>query len=76
MQEYDVALKLLLRGSAQLTIRELTAASVETWIDTGLPKIQNLRVDLLAETAEGGWSIWSCRVQTTLPWHCEWRSTH
>src|SRR5579872_6341694 len=21
------------------------------------------------------WSIWSCRVQTTLPWHCEWPST-
>ena len=54
MQEYDVALKLLLRGSAQLTIRELTGASVETWIDVELPKIQNLRVDLLGETAEGG----------------------
>ena len=54
MQEYDVALKLLLRGSAQLTIRELTGASVKTWIDAELPKIQNLRVDLLGETAEGG----------------------
>jgi hypothetical protein len=50
MQEYDVALKLLLRGSAQLTIRELTGASVETWIDVELPKIQNLRVDLLGES--------------------------
>ena len=49
-----MALKLLLRGSAQLTIRELTGASVETWIDVELPKIQNLRVDLLGETAEGG----------------------
>ena len=37
MQEYDVALKLLLRGSAQLTVRELTGASVETWIDVELP---------------------------------------
>jgi len=54
MQEYDVALKLLLRGSAQLTVRELTGASVETWIDVELPKIQNLRVDLLGETVEGG----------------------
>src|ERR1041385_7731827 len=53
MQEYDVALKLLLRGSAQLTIRELTGASVETWIDAELPKIQNLRVDLLGKTVEG-----------------------
>jgi hypothetical protein len=38
---------------ALLTIRELTGASVETRIDTELPKIQNLRVDLLGETAEG-----------------------
>jgi hypothetical protein len=55
MQEYDVALKLLLRGSAQLTIRELTGASVETWIDAELARnFKNLRVDLLGETAEGG----------------------
>ena len=54
MQEYDVALKLLLRGSAQLTIRELMGASVDIWIDAELPKIQNLRVDLLGETSEGG----------------------
>jgi hypothetical protein len=54
MQEYDVALKLLLRGSAQLTIRELTGASIKTWLGAELPKIQNLRVDLLGETAEGG----------------------
>jgi hypothetical protein len=33
MQEYDVALKLLLRGSAKLTMRELTGAAVEKWID-------------------------------------------
>ena len=167
MQEYDVALKLLLRGSAQLTIRELTGASIEIWLGAELPKIQNLRVDLLVRGGgrryqNGGplfanlsprlslfsdhlrtvlavkgslrraqqrraldgsgpfrttllrrgkgslrtapmagdhfaailvpffaatdicwarllpkeaWSIWSCRVQTTLPWHCEWRST-
>jgi hypothetical protein len=30
MQEYDVALKLLLRGSAKLTMRELTGTAVET----------------------------------------------
>src|ERR1017187_2026219 len=55
MQEYDVALKLLLRGSAKLTMRELTGAAVESWIDVELPKVvQNTRVDLLGETADKG----------------------
>ena len=53
MQEYDVALKLLLRGSAQFTVRELTGASVETWIDVELPKIQNLRVEFKRGVQEG-----------------------
>ena len=55
MQEYDVALKLLLRGSAKLTMRELTGTAVESWIDVELPKlVQNTRVDLLGETADKG----------------------
>jgi hypothetical protein len=54
MQIYDVALKLLLRGSAKLAMRELTGASVESWVDAELPRIRNLRVDLLGETADGG----------------------
>ena len=51
MQEYDVALKLLLRGSAKLTMRELTGSRVETWLDIEMSKVQNSRVDLLGETA-------------------------
>ena len=54
MQEYDVALKLLLQGSARLTIRELAGGPVEKWLDIELPKVQNLRMDLLGETAGGG----------------------
>ena len=54
MQDYDVALKLLLQGSAQLTMRELTGSPIEKWLDVELPKVQNLRVDLLGETAAGG----------------------
>ncbi len=53
MQEYDVALKVLLRGSARLTMRELTGTAVENWLDVELPKVQNTRVDLLGETSEG-----------------------
>src|ERR1022692_4374337 len=54
MQEYDVALKLLLQGSATLTMRELTGTTVAKWLDVELPKVQNLRLDLLGETADGG----------------------
>ena len=53
MQDYDVTLKLLLQGSAQLTMRELTGAPIEKWLDVELPKVQNLRVDLLGETSAG-----------------------
>ena len=53
MQEYDIALKLLLRGPAKLAMRELTGTAVEKWLDVELPKVQNTRVDLLGETNEG-----------------------
>ncbi len=51
MQDYDVALKLLLQGSSSRVIRELTGATVEKWLDVELPKVQNPRVDLLGETS-------------------------
>src|SRR5882672_9587270 len=53
MQEYDVALKLLLQGSARLTMRELTGTAIVKWLDVELPKVQNRRMDLLGETADG-----------------------
>src|SRR5438128_11074383 len=53
MQEYDAALKLLLQGSARRTMRELTGTDVLRWLDVELPKVQNLRLDLLGETAGG-----------------------
>jgi hypothetical protein len=63
MQEYDVALKLLLRGSAKLTIHELTGAVVESWVDADLPKVQNRRADLLGKTADG--SLVHLELQST-----------
>src|ERR1039457_4429283 len=54
MQEYDVALKLLLQGSAKLTLRELTGTAIAKWLDVELPKVQNLRLDLLGQTVDGG----------------------
>jgi hypothetical protein len=54
MQEYDVALKLLLRGSPTLTMRELTGTTVAKSLDVELPKVQNPRLDLLGETVDRG----------------------
>jgi hypothetical protein len=53
MQEYDVALKLLLQGSATITMRELTGTAIAKWLDVELPKVQNLRLDLLGQTVDG-----------------------
>jgi len=50
---YDAALKLLLQGRATLTMRELTGTAIAKWLDVELPKVQNLRLDLLGETAGG-----------------------
>ncbi len=53
MHEYDVTLKMLLRGSPGKAIQALTGISVQRWLDIELPKIQNLRVDLLGQSADG-----------------------
>ena len=52
MHEYDVTLKLLLRGSARETMRELAGVSIEKWLNVELPKFQNQRVDLLGEAGD------------------------
>ena len=53
MQEYDVALKLLLRLPGLLALQELTGTAIDTWLDAELPRIQNIRADLLGKTANG-----------------------
>ncbi len=53
MQDYDVALKTLLQSSTSLTMRAVTGAAIAKWLDVELPKVQNLRLDLLGETADG-----------------------
>jgi hypothetical protein len=54
MQEYDVALKLLLQSSATVTVRELAGTAVTKWLNVELPRVRNLRLDLLGETLDGG----------------------
>ncbi|MGI8741631.1 MAG: hypothetical protein ACR2NN_03475 [Bryobacteraceae bacterium] len=53
MHEYDVTLKLLLRGPAPATLRELTGVFIRNWLDVELPKFHNPRVDLLGEAPDG-----------------------
>src|SRR3954453_14509141 len=53
MHEYDVTLKVLLRASPEMALRALTDVAVEKLVDIELPKIQNPRVDLLGESADG-----------------------
>ena len=53
MQEYDVVLKLLLRGSAKVVLDELAGTTIASWLNVELPEVVNRRVDLLGETADG-----------------------
>ena len=59
MHEYDTVLKRLLEKSHQ----RLTGERVVRWLPTELPKVQNLRVDLLGETADG--ELIQIEVQST-----------
>ena len=36
-----------------MTMRELTGSVIVKWLDVELPKVQNLRADLVGESAEG-----------------------
>jgi hypothetical protein len=50
MQQYDVALKLLLQASTDL-MRQLTGVSVARWLNVEMPQVLSSRVDLLGATA-------------------------
>ncbi len=53
MQEYDIALKALLRASAASVLRQVSGESVSEWLDTETPEVKTSRVDLLGVTTEG-----------------------
>jgi hypothetical protein len=59
MQDYDVVLKILLQKSLQ----RLIGYRITRWLPTELPKVQNLRLDLLGDTAEG--QLIQIEVQST-----------
>jgi hypothetical protein len=51
--QYDVTLKRLLRHFAEQTLQQLSGSPIARWLPEELPKVQNLRMDLLGETADG-----------------------
>ena len=53
MAQFDPALKLLFQRSASTLLREIAGVSIERWLNVELPKVQNPRVDLLGESADG-----------------------
>jgi hypothetical protein len=53
VDEYDTALKLLLREPAELVLREL-AGEIQRWVNVELPEVQNTRADLQGETTDKG----------------------
>ncbi len=63
MQKYDVTLKQLLHGQASRLLRELTGSTVGKWLSVELPKVQDLRLDLLGETIEG--DLFHLELQST-----------
>ncbi len=59
MHQYDVVLKILLQQS----LHRITGSTITRWLPTELPKVQNLRIDLLGETSGG--ELIQIEVQST-----------
>src|SRR5689334_22053772 len=53
MPDYDGTLKLLLRKSAVVAVREVTGTGIEEWLNEEMPNRRALRVDLLGKSADG-----------------------
>ena len=53
MPDYDTTLKQLFRSNAAAAVRALTGTAIVRWLDVELPRVQNPRIDLLGETADG-----------------------
>jgi hypothetical protein len=59
LQQFDVVFKVLLHSS----LERITGNRIVRWLPTELPKVQNLRVDLLGETVDG--ELVQIEVQST-----------
>src|SRR5580658_343371 len=75
MHEYDVALKNILTRPGSSVLAELTGASSLKWLNVEAPKVNNRRVDLLANCLTGIWLISNCSPGTRGISPCGWAST-
>jgi hypothetical protein len=75
VQEYDIALKLLLQQSAEWTLRRFTGVAVRRWLNVELPEVRGARVDWLGEGDDG--ELVHIELQSTNDpkYPCAWRST-
>ena len=53
MMKYDTTLKSLFRQSPPVALQQITGQAITRWTPVELPKVQNLRTDLLGETTDG-----------------------
>lgn len=53
MNEYDIALRSVLRRLTGSVLRDLTGFAVTRWHNAGLPAVQSRRPDMPGETADG-----------------------
>jgi predicted transposase YdaD len=53
MHDYDTALKTLLKSPGCTLLRQISGVEIAAWLNVELPRVQNLRVDLLGVTRDG-----------------------
>jgi len=65
MHEYDTVLKVLLQGSANSILEQITGVRVARWLNVELPQVQQIRVDLLGESAHETPALLHLELQST-----------
>jgi predicted transposase YdaD len=65
MHEYDTVLKILLQGSANSILEQITGIRVARWLNVELPEVQQTRVDLLSESADEKCDLIHLELQST-----------
>src|ERR1017187_471514 len=75
MQEYDIALKPLLQGSATLTMRERPARRSRSGWMWSCQRCKTSGWTFSARLSTAVWSTWNCKAATTRQCRYEWRNT-
>lgn len=65
MHEYDTVLKVLLQGSANSILEQITGVRVARWLNVELPEVRQTRVDLLGESADKKHDLIHLELQST-----------